>query len=1157
MAKIFKSPIQFLFGAFLIHIRFLSFIFSASRLVGLSKAPTFPPLLDLEPHFPSASTLILVISPFRDHLLLSCPAGNYGSYVWVSRYRLREHAHLRQQGHRILTFHTGNSSNDQGNVIDDPSVTAQSLDPAFLLNPKATKRTKLDDDKDSQQSEVGFTGMSSMIERMHRVEGREHVVPKRRKVEYMENNENVNTKQSFPDVSHNGVLEEYMKEKHEKNESVTKTTTNLIDLTGEDDDEVTIVDAPDRPVCLGIVKDALVHVHIVPTPRVSQFQGTNKYWPAMKVKLSRSPDHKATTVIDVIDPSLRNFGKVDYKTSKVLAPLLDSVRLNNLRVEGRLETRKRIDGEAPGQPTSMSIPLLLLLYAPRNKAKPIGKFMKDRGVLLGNPNPLLVEKGFEVLNPHEPENSNKPKLNIVAGTSNYYASSLSGPTGRTVEEIRSDVMNMFDSLIKSEDIPEKEQDSRIFTTLLSHQKQALYFMTQREKDTGIKDDKSEGYSLWRSKHLHNGQMIYYNVLTGIETATRPRPVLGGILADMMGLGKTLSILSLIVDSLDDAAKFSKLCPPRSPDRFLVRNVKGTLLVCPLSTVANWEEQIKLHIRPGTIRYYIYHGSNRTEDVEELAKYDMIITGYQTLAAEYRRFGSKRPLFNVQFHRTVLDEAHIIRNRDASQSKAACGVAAEHRWAVTGTPVQNNLEDLGSLLTFLRIKPFDDKNSFSKYIIAPFKTADTSILPKLRLLVDHITLRRLKDRIDLPSRTENIVRLKFSEQERTLYDFFVNDSRKRVKALTAEGKALGGRTYAHVLKAILRIRLVCAHGRELLNDEDLKMAQGLTAEDAIEIGEDDEEKPALTPKQAFEMYDLLRESNLHCCAMCKREIGRNTQVLADTDASSSDDDKETDDIIGHMTPCYQIICPRCLDEFQELMLERTDATNHMQCPLCNDYVKIFFFAIKQSELKEHEQAKARLRANPRLAKQLGRYTGPHTKTKALMEALKEYQAWSDAHPNEKPIKTVIFSSWTSHLDLVEYALEANSFRFTRLDGSMSRKHRTENLGSFRDDPRVPIILVSIGAGGLGLNLTSANKVFVMEPQFNPAAEAQAVERVHRLGQTRDVEITRYIMHDSFEESMLNLQQKKKDLLDLSFNRNTKMDKADQVKERLESLRSLFR
>ncbi len=122
--------------------------------------------------------------------------------------------------------------------------------------------------------------------------------------------------------------------------------------------------------------------------------------------------------------------------------------------------------------------------------------------------------------------------------------------------------------------------------------------------------------------------------------------------------------------------------------------------------------------------------------------------------------------------------------------------------------------------------------------------------------------------------------------------------------------------------------------------------------------------------------------------------------------------------------------------------------------------------------------------------------------------------------------------------------------------MSRVKRNASLDAFRDDPSVTVILVSIMAGGLGLNLTTANKVYVMEPQFNPAAEAQAIDRVHRLGQTREVTATRFIMDESFEEKMLELQKKKQNLADLSMNRG-KLDRSESAKQKLEELRSLFR
>jgi SNF2 family DNA or RNA helicase len=124
--------------------------------------------------------------------------------------------------------------------------------------------------------------------------------------------------------------------------------------------------------------------------------------------------------------------------------------------------------------------------------------------------------------------------------------------------------------------------------------------------------------------------------------------------------------------------------------------------------------------------------------------------------------------------------------------------------------------------------------------------------------------------------------------------------------------------------------------------------------------------------------------------------------------------------------------------------------------------------------------------------------------------------------------------------------------------MSRAQRSAALDSFRSDARVAAILVSIAAGGLGLNLTAASRVYVMEPQFNPAAEAQAIDRVHRLGQRRAVVATRFVMADSFEERMLELQRKKQNLADLSMNRGSgAADRREASKRRLAELQSLFR
>ena len=909
-----------------------------------------------------------------------------------------------------------------------------------------------------------------------------------------------------------------------------------------------VSDSGDKEVCYGRIDKTKVLAHLVPTPDPKAFYASKTDWPTMRLQLRRYPGENY--IIRVLDPAGKDFGNVDVKTSLGLVPVMDSIR-PKIRVQARLAPRKKKMGEMPGAPISEYLDMTINLYGPKRSVVNVGKFLSQKQLYLRTP--YYVDKGVELCNPHAVQNPTLPRTSLP-GTSTGGGSS-SGYVTRTVEEIRSDVLGMFDSLEKSENLPELEQDARVTTPLLSHQKQGLYFMTNKEKAQVLSDTEVDDKSLWRVKLRPNGQRMYVNVITGSEERSRPPEVLGGILADMMGLGKTLSILALVVGSLDNAKEWAKQEPPRpqsSDDVALVRNSKTTLLVSPLSTIANWEEQINMHIRPGTLSYHIYHGPNRCHDIEELAKYDMVITTYSIISSDINRRSKKRngsPLSETNFFRIVLDEAHMIREQATRQSQAVCTLSAQRRWAVTGTPVQNRLDDLGALIKFLRIKPFDEKGGFTQFILSPFKNADPEILPKLRLLVDSITLRRLKDRIDLPPRRDELVRLQFSEEERWLYDWFARDSDNKMKIIAGEQKkSLGGKTYVHILQAILRLRLLCAHGKELLGEEDLKLTEGLTSRNAIDLEDESSNQQTMTPRQAYDMLMLFKESGSDTCIQCARRI-------EPKESGTEDVVSGRDEIIGYMLPCYQVVCKDCSVELQRTIQENA-MDNHFICPYCERYLQLSLLELTQGGIEAAEDAKAMARENPRQAKIMGRYGGPHTKTTALIEALRQSRFESEAMPDEPPIKSVVFSGWTAHLDLIQIALEDNSIKYVRLDGKMTRSQRNASLTAFRDDPEIPVILVSIMAGGLGLNLTTASKVYVMEPQFNPAAEAQAIDRVHRLGQKREVTAVRFIMADSFEEKMLALQRKKQNLADLSMNRG-KLDKAEATKRRLEELRSLFK
>ena len=896
----------------------------------------------------------------------------------------------------------------------------------------------------------------------------------------------------------------------------------------------------DEEVCYGRIEGTKVQAHAVPHPNPKGPNLSSTTWPSIRLSLQRYPGKNSIILVrDALD---KDFGNVDPRTSIGLAPVMDS-DVMRIRTQARLNPRKKKAFELPGSRCSEYFDMTVNIYGPRKNAQSIGKYLSQKQLWLRTP--YMVDQGIEVCNPHAAKVSNLPhtSLNGRAGTS-----SVSYVT-RTAEEIRTDVISMFDNLQQSEQLLEMEPDPRVITPLLSHQKQGLHFMTNKEKARIFSKDENENNSLWREVYRANGQKAYYNVITGLEERERPPEVLGGILADMMGLGKTLSILALAVGALKEGEEWAKDQPQTKNSEFpLLRNSKATLLVAPLSVVANWEEQILTHIKRDTLSYYIYHGANRSSDIEELAKYDIVITTYSTVSSEFSRRSRKRdgsPLLQTNFFRIVLDEAHIIREQSTRQFQAISKLCAQRRWAVTGTPVQNRLDDLGALIKFLRIKPFDESGGFNQYILGPFKNADPEILPKLRVLVDSITLRRLKDRIDLPPRNDSIVKLQFSKEERDLYEWFAKDAHNKQQVITSGSKkTLGGKGFVHVLQAILRLRLICAHGKELLGEEDLKLTEGFSSSNAIDV-DGEEERPIMTSRQAYQMLMLFRETDTDTCSQCmRRTVPKEVNM-----------DEGKDEVIGYLLPCYQIFCKDCSAAVKKTINARVK-DNHFNCPFCDQYLRLGFFELTQEGIEAAEEEKARAREDPKHAKIMGRYGGPHTKTTALIQHLLESRAESMERPDEQPIKSVVFSGWTTHLDLIQIALEDNMIKYARLDGKMTRIKRSAALEAFRNDPECTVILVSIAAGGLGLNLTSGSRVYVMEPQFNPAQEAQAVDRVHRLGQKREVFITRFIMENSFEEKMLQLQLKKQKLSDISLNRG-KLDKAEVAKRRMEELRSLFK
>jgi SNF2 family DNA or RNA helicase len=147
----------------------------------------------------------------------------------------------------------------------------------------------------------------------------------------------------------------------------------------------------------------------------------------------------------------------------------------------------------------------------------------------------------------------------------------------------------------------------------------------------------------------------------------------------------------------------------------------------------------------------------------------------------------------------------------------------------------------------------------------------------------------------------------------------------------------------------------------------------------------------------------------------------------------------------------------------------------------------------------------------------------SKIERLLGALEE--AVADGH------RALVFSQWTSLLDLIEPELARAAIRFTRLDGST--RDRAAVVGEFQSESGPPVMLVSLKAGGTGLNLTAADHVFLLDPWWNPAVEDQAADRAHRIGQERKVMVYRLVAKDTVEERILALQQRKRSLSDVAL------------------------
>lgn len=409
-----------------------------------------------------------------------------------------------------------------------------------------------------------------------------------------------------------------------------------------------------------------------------------------------------------------------------------------------------------------------------------------------------------------------------------------------------------------------------------------------------------------------------------------RAGMGALLADDMGLGKTLQTLCVLEGR--------------------------TLVIAPRSLLHNWMDEI-VRFRP-ELTTCLYHGPGRALD----PKAQVTLTSYAILRLD------SEALAAVHWDAAVLDEAQAIKNPESKVARAAFGLQARSRIALTGTPVENRLEELWSQLHFLNPGLLGGRRDFRERYAGPIGAGDTDAAARLRRRLRPFMLRRLKRDVapELPPRTELVLHCSLDEEERRVYDALEASSRKEVVSRLVSGER--GSVMA-ALEALLRLRQAACHR-------------------------------GLVPGQEAESSSKV-----------------------------------------------------------ELLTDRLE------------------------------------------------------------------QAAADGH------RSLVFSQWTSLLDRVEPALASRGIPFDRLDGST--RDRGGVVSRFQSESGTPVLLVSLRAGGAGLNLTAADHVFLMDPWWNPAVEDQAADRAHRIGQQRPVFIHRLVAERTVEEGILALQQRKRGLADAAL------------------------
>ncbi|KAF8310104.1 hypothetical protein DL93DRAFT_1677223 [Clavulina sp. PMI_390] len=652
---------------------------------------------------------------------------------------------------------------------------------------------------------------------------------------------------------------------------------------------------------------------------------------------------------------------------------------------------------------------------------------------------------------------------------------------------------------------------------------------------------------------------------------------GGILADDMGLGKTVQAISLMV--------------AHSPSATQDKDFHGTLIVAPAALLQQWKEEITEKTIKSLLSIRIHHGNEKLKSPEEVGQHNVIITSYQTLCSDFTKDTNMPigPLASNEWHRIILDEAQQIRTRSTRTSICMALLQAKYRWCLTGTPVTNSLADLYPLIRFIKFAPWNDWLYFNDQIGKIQKRNLEVAATRANLILKQTLLRRTKKSkvegegvLDLGIKDVEVVEIDFTPEEREIYRRIEERAQQKVNKFLKAGTLM--KNYAFVFVMMLRLRQTCNHPR-LVTYTDKAAGNGETLIEGEE-GEPKHDPLAADTPEAIRKR-AIRDVGPEFVTSLQERLKQRAVDRITAELSGADDTTEEDedcpicfDSFSNSTPvftaCKHKFCQECIMDVLKSPLRQADAANandraaaanSRPCPVCRQDIarsQIFKASAFEPTTEELEQLQEDVRArsgnvtaDDDAYDDLSLSSDPKGKGKAKAEPnelklddllieedhwepsskmakMMEYtKTWLEGHPDDK---IVMYSQWTTMIDMMTELLHREHISSLRFDGKMSRRARDEVLNEFKsgDGPETPrILIISLKCGGVGLNLVHANRVICLDLAWNSATENQAIDRVYRFGQSKDVVVKRLVIRNTIEDRILKLQMAKQGLSDAAL------------------------